>query len=222
MPATDSAMGASSGGMGAPSGGPDGRTTANPSILGLLAFGLTTLLFGLSNLPGPWNHSLAISLGGGFYANGHPVGTITTTITIFGGLVLILIGLLIFLKGSDTFWGTAFLGYGAFFTTIATLSGVIPFNYAVSAIALIWLLFTLTFLISSMKHGWVTFFFFLFLFVGYILLFVESWQEGAASKISGEEWGLIAGIWIVAGVIAWYLGTAKLTELTYSRKLLPT
>lgn len=215
------------GGLGAPSGGPDGKTTtAGPTILGLLAFGLTALLFGLTQLPGPWNHDLVTGTTTlpFLYLNGHPVASISGTIEVFGGLVLVLLGILmLWLYKSEVFWGTAMFGYGAFFVVLAGVTSTsAAFDYGTAAIALIWVLFTLTYLINSMKHGWLTFLFFLFLFIGMILLAVQYWQAGAASKISGEEWGAIAGFWIVAGVLAWYLGTVKLTELTYGRKLLPT
>jgi uncharacterized protein len=212
MPATDSAMGppmGSDSSSGAPGGGMANKM-ASPAILGLLAFGMTAILFGLSQLPKPY--------GNGFVG----FAGVQDTELILGGLVLILVGLIALWRG-HLFWGTAFFGYGAFWASWAAVTTLTP-GYATAAVAFIWLMFTLTFLISSFKHGWVTFFFLLFLFIGFILLVIEFWQWGSGgltTKISsGESWA-IGAIWIIAGFIAWYNGTAQLTEHTYGKKILP-
>jgi uncharacterized protein len=197
------------------SGAPGGKMTsdwASPAIIGLLAFGMTIILFGLANLPKPY--------GNGFVG----FAGIPATETLLGGLILVLAGIIGLLKG-HTYWGSAFLGYGAFWLSAAsgavTLTGVGAHGYGGAGFMFIWLLFTLTFLISSMKHGWGTFFFLLFLFVGFALLIVEFWQTGAANKISSGEMWAVGGEWIFTGVIAWYAGTADLTNHTYGRKVLP-
>ena len=95
------------------------------------------------------------------------------------------------------------------------------FGYGGAGFMIIWMLFTLTFLISSFKHGWGTFLGLLFLFVGIILLVIDLWQIGAGNTISsGEKWA-IGGEWIATGLIWWYGATAALTNHTYNRKLLP-
>ena len=212
MPAVDTAMGTPSGGMDSSSGAPGSKTTngwASPSIIGLLAFGMTTILYGLMNLPKPY--------GNGFvgYAG------IPMTDIVLGGLILILVGV-ISLSKNHTFWGSVFLGWGAFWGTWAIIGTA--HGYGAAGLAFVWLLFTLTFLISSMKHGWMTFFLFLFLFVGMILLVIEFWQYGAnptTTISSGEMWA-VGVVWIISGLIAWYLGTADLTNHSYSKKILPT
>ncbi len=206
MPASDSAMTS-------PMGGSDsskmGGGTASPSILGFLAFGLTAVLFGLSQLPKPY--------GNGFLG----FGGVTATDIAFGGLVVGIVGIILLLQ-NHLFWGIGFLGYAAFWWSASTLA-VAGLGYGPAGLAFIWLLFTLTLLISSMKHGWGSFFFLLFLLIGFILLIIEAWTAGASgvAKISsGEHWA-VGGEWIFLGLVAWYAGTAHLSQHTYGKKILP-
>jgi succinate-acetate transporter protein len=212
MPASDSAMSS-------PMGGSDsskmGGGMASASILGFLAFGMTAILFGLSQLPKP-------------YANGF-VGYsgVTGTDIALGGLVLGIVGIILLLQ-NHLYWGIGFLGFAAFwFTTSAsfttgTLLGGGPIAYGAAGFAFIWLLFTLTLLLSSMKHGWGSFFFLLFLLIGFILLIIEAWTAGGGfTKISsGEHWA-VGGEWIFLGLVAWYSGTAHLTQHSYGKRVLP-
>lgn len=219
MPATDSAMGPTSG-SDSSSGVPGDKKTnewASPAVLGMLVFGLTIILFGLSRLPHPYGSafgSLTIPVFGG----------VASTELYLGGLVLGLCGL-IGLRVGHHYWGSAFLGYGGFWFVIAVV-GLGSLGYAMAGLAFLLFLFTLTFLISSMKHGWGTFLFFLLLFVGTILLMIEFWQAGGLpwfdnSKISAGMMWAVGGEWIVTGFVAWYGGTAMLTNQAYGRKILP-
>jgi uncharacterized protein len=212
MPASDSAMGSPSMGMGSSSGTPGNSANnlaSNPAVIGLLAFGMTAILFGLSLLPKPYGNGFA-----GFSG-------VAETELILGGLVLILAGVIGILRGHP-YWGTIFLGYGAFWASLAYVGGIGGvLGYGASGFAVIWLLFTLTFLISSFKHGWGSFFGLLFLFVAFILLIIFYWQVGAATSISsGEHWA-VGGLWIATGLLWWYGATAMLTNHTYDRKILP-
>jgi succinate-acetate transporter protein len=206
MPAGDTAtMSGASMVSDASSGAKTTNGWASPAILGFLAFGMTIILFGLSKLPKPY--------GNGFVG----FAGVPATEAVLGGAVLGLVGLITLWKG-HLYWGSAFLGYAAFWITL-TESGT--FGYGSAGFAFIWLLFTLTFLLSSFKHGWGTFFFLLFLFVGFILLLIEFWQMGAGTKISSGEMWAVGGEWIFTGLIAWYAGTADLTNHTYNKRVLP-
>ena len=234
MPATDSAMGPPPG-SGSMSGAPDTKAneTHGPAILGLLAFGMMSILFGLSQLPGPYGSGFDAKTPVGFYTIWTPGATVTASMGLLGGLVLVLVGLIILFRGWGTYWGVAFFGYGAFWAIWAGVSPVVNnhilYGFGTAGFAFVWLMFTLTFLLSSMKHGWMTFLFFLVLTLSYILLVVEFWQWGAwanghppsATIIPGTELAAIGGFWILSGFLAWYLGTARLTEMNYGRKLLP-
>jgi len=232
MPATDSAMGTPSGGSDSSSGtgGKIASGTVGPSILGLLVFGMMSILFGLSQLPGPWGHGFstktAESLTVFFWL---PTGVVTTSLGLLGALVLALVGFICLWRGVDTYWGTAFLGYGGFWiawaTIVPNMANHTAYGYGTAGFLFVWLLFTLTFLITSMKHGWMTFFLFVFLFISVILLVVEFWTFGAngtTTTISGFELGAIGGLWIFTGFLGWYLGTARLAEITYGKKILPS
>jgi len=169
---------------------------------------MTAILYGLSLLPKPYGNGFV-----GYFG-------VTTTEGVLGGLVLIIVGI-ITLQQNHMYWGSAFLGWGAMWASWAYI-GAGALGYGAAGVAFIWLLFTLTFLISSFKHGWGTFFLFLFLFVGTILLVIEFWQGGARNSISSGEMWAAGGLWVATGVIGWYLGTAHLTNHTYSRKVLPS
>jgi len=218
-------MASPSGGSDMSSGAPAGSMAngwAGASILGFLAFGITAMLFGLSQLPKPYGVGFNVGL----------PGVTGLTDVVVGGLILILIGIIGLLRGHP-YWGSAFLGFGGFWAVWSTtgqglwaLIAAPPSSapYAIAAFAFVWMLFTLTYLLSSMKHGWFTFIAFLLLFVSFILLIVVSWQTGAATKApgvsSGEQWAL-GGLWIFTGLLWWLHGTADMTNHAYGRKVLP-
>ncbi|MGP8077308.1 MAG: acetate uptake transporter [Thermoplasmata archaeon] len=197
---------------------------ATPAVIGLMGFGLTTMLAGLSNLPAPYVNGFGTGAQGNWGVFGMAM--------VFGGLVQLIAGIIGLRKG-NLFAGSAFVGYGAFwiaFTSMLTiyapssllnpLANHVGF-YAIAAFAFVWMMFTLTFLINSMKHGWGIFFVFLFLFLAFILLVVKFWQLGAGDTIStGENWA-VGGIIILTGLTAWYVATAVLTNWNYGRKVLP-
>jgi hypothetical protein len=191
----------------------------SPSVLGLMGFGLTTMLAGLSNLPPPYVN--------GFLSSG-ATWVVFGVAIFFGGIAQLLAGFIGLRKG-NLFAGTAFVGYGAFWMAytvlVLTYGTVLGSNsaapYAAAAFFFVWTLFTLTFLINAMKHGWGIFFVFLFLFVSLILLVVKFWQTGAGDSISkGEDWA-IGGIITLTGLTAWYVATSELTNWNYGRSVLP-
>ncbi|MCL6408325.1 acetate uptake transporter, partial [Dickeya dadantii] len=79
------------------------NTLANPGPLGLMGFGMTTILLNLHNA--------------GFF----PLSSIILSMGIFyGGIAQILAGLLEYKKG-NTFGVTAFTSYGAFWLTLVAI-----------------------------------------------------------------------------------------------------
>jgi len=212
-----------SGSMSASTGAKATNGAAGTTIFGLLAFGIVSMLFGLSQLPGP--HGTAFDVGIGFPALWVTGPVVAASMTTLGGLLLALVGLVMLFRSQDPFWAVSFTGYGAFWaiwsgvssTTAAHLAG-----YGTAGFAFVWFLFTLTFLINSFKRGWMTFLLYLVVAIGFILLVIEFWQWGGATTvapISGDELGAIGGFWIVAGILAWYAGTARLTELNWDKRL---
>ncbi|HTT16109.1 MAG TPA: GPR1/FUN34/YaaH family transporter [Thermoplasmata archaeon] len=216
MPATDSAMaspmGSSESGTSAAMGQKWTSGWATPGILGTLIFGMITILTGLWILPHPY--------GDGFKAD-------VTGIAFMGyaaAALLLFVGVVAFLEGHQ-FWGTAFLGYAGFWGAWSYALhhfGWFGSGYGAAGFAFIWMLFTLTFLVSSLKHGWGAVFAFLLLWVAFVLLIIAFWQTGAGTHISNNEYWAIGGEWVFTGLVWWYGGLAQLTNHTYGKKILPT
>lgn len=201
-------------------------TASSVKVVGLLAMGLTLMLMGLGLLPPPYVN--------GFLGN----WAVAPTASGFGGVVLVLLGLIGLWKG-HVYWGSVFTSYGAFFSAwVGTylfysggLAGLLSggsggptpavFAYGLAGFTFVFLLLTLTFLVSSLKHGWLTFFLFLFLFISFVLWLVENWMFGAGNTVSHGQMWATGGITILTGLIGWYMATAHLTNWSYGRKFLP-
>jgi len=217
-------MQAEAGTGGAPSPPPAAEKSewwSNPAVVGLMGFGTTTMIAGLSNLPAPYVN--------GFNGNWVVYGMALA----FGGTAQLIAGLIALRKG-NLFAGSAFVGYGAFwiaFTLMLTsflpgaTSGV-PIGYGVAGFAFIWMMFTFTFFINSFKHGWGITMVFLFLLIAFILLVVKFWSLAASPTNSpflgsgADNWA-VGGVIIFTGFLAWYVATAILTNWNYGRKVLP-
>lgn len=200
-------------GAGASMASDKGDVGSNVKVVGLLAMGVTLILMGLGFLPSPYSK--------GFVA-GTTYWAATPTASVFGGGILVILGLIALYK-SHPYWGSAFVAYGAFFL-VWTMTVTVPFSvaaYGLAGFTFVFLLLTLTFLVNSMKHGWMSFFLFLFLFISFILWVVWYWMVGAGNTISDGQYWATGGLTIFTGLIAWYMGTAHLTNSTYGRKFLP-
>jgi uncharacterized protein len=192
---------------------------ASPAVVGLMGFGTTTMIAGLSNLPTPY--------GAGFGGNWVVYGMAIA----FGGIAQLIAGIIALRKG-NMFAGSAFMGYGAFWlaftlmlTTYVGQAGTgTPIFYGVAGFAFVWMMFTFTFLINAPKHGWGILLVFLFLFIAYILLVVKFYSiASGASTFNADasaNWA-VGGEIIFDGLLAWYVATADLTNWNYGRKVLP-
>jgi hypothetical protein len=205
---------------------------ASPAVVGLMGFGTTTMLVGLSNLPLPY--------GGGF-GNVNPAASPIAanwvaygTAIAFGGIAQLLAGFIALRKG-NLFAGSAFVGYGSFWlaftlmlnvwaTPGAGASGNPGLYYGLAGFAFIWMLFTFTFLINAPKHGWGLLMVFLFLFIAFILLVVKFYSLASGSTTfdadGAANWA-VGGTIIFDGLLAWYVATAELTNSNYGRTVLP-
>ncbi len=196
--------------------------SASPSTLGWLAFAAAFIMGGLANLPSPYGNSFGIHYGGGLY--GIAGSSLSTLVIYVGGLGMLLAGYLA-LRGSHQYRGSIWVIYGLFWIAYPIAGAAGNPAYSLAAIMFIFVLITLTFLISSMKHGWGTFFLFLLTFIAFILWTVQMWQIAPSSTMpgsfsSGESWAL-GVLLILAGLAAWFGATAELTNQTYGRKILP-
>jgi uncharacterized protein len=179
----------------------------NPAALGLISFGLTTILLSLINaglLPAAGEHvviPLAMALGG----SGQ----------ILAGIFEVKLG--------NTFGMTAFIAYGAFWWWFALLlvlghNGILDLKEAHSTIGaalMLWGLFTLLMWVSTFKLSRVLFYIFLTLWITFFLL-----GMGAMLAVPGlSQLGGIMGL--VCGILAVYGSFAAVANATFGRKVLP-
>jgi uncharacterized protein len=188
-----------------------------PAIVGLMGFGTTTMIAGLTNLPAPYSNG---------FANNWVVFGMAVA---FGGTAQFAAGLIALRKG-NVFAGSAFIGYGSFWwafvlmlTEYAGDAGTgTPILYGIAGFAFIWFMFTLVFLINAPKHGMVLTGVFLFLTIAFLLLTYKFWTLASGNTLStGADWA-VGGEIFFTGLLAYYLAMADLTNWNWGRKVLPT
>ena len=177
---------------------------ANPAPLGLMGFGMTTILLNLHNagLFGVGSMILAMGL-------------------FYGGIAQIIAGIMEFTKG-NTFGTTAFTSYGVFWLTLVFLLMApelgwweAPENGAMVAYLFMWGLFTLLMFLSTLRLNRAVQVIFLSLAVLFFLLAIRDATDS-------EVIGTIAGIeGIACGASAIYLAMAEVLNEYYGRTVLP-
>jgi hypothetical protein len=178
---------------------------ANPAPLGLLGFGMTTVLLNLHN--------------SGLY----PLGTMILAMGIFyGGLAQIFAGIMEFRKG-NTFGTTAFCSYGLFWLSLVFLL-VLPkmgwWNVSASKGAMMayffmWGLFTFLMFFGTLKLNKALQVVFLSLAILFWLLVItEATGSVAIKTITGIEG-------IFCGSSAVYTAIALIWNEIYGREVLP-
>jgi uncharacterized protein len=180
---------------------------ANPAALGLVAFGLTTVLLSLINA-------------GALPAGGEPV--VIPLALAFGGLMQIFAGAFEFRLG-NTFGMTAFLSYGAFWWWFAFLllfahNHLIDISAAgptVGVALLLWGVLTLYLWISTLRLSKVVFLVFLTLWVTFALLGLGAIRADAGLTHAGGWLG------VVCGALAVYGSFAIVTNSVFGRTVVP-
>ena len=178
--------------------------TANPAPVGLLGFGMTTILLNIHNA--------------GFF----PISAMILAMGIFyGGIAQVIAGILEYKRG-NTFGYTAFLSYGMFWLTLVFL--VVAPKWGITDktedgfmawYLFVWGLFTLFMFMGTVNKSPVLRFVFASLVVLFTLLAVRDWTGSALlGQIAGYEG-------IVCGASAFYLGVAELLEDVRGHKVLP-
>ena len=176
---------------------------ANPAPLGLLGFGMTTVLLNIHNA--------------GFF----PLDSMILAMGIFyGGLGQILVGMMCFKRG-DTFGTTAFTSYGLFWLTLVGLIVLPKLGFAASPAKFmgwylaLWGLFTAFMYVGSLCYPLAKQVVFGSLTVLFALLSVQ--------HFTGSEWlGHVAGFeGIFCGLSAIYFGVAQVLNAEYGREILP-
>lgn len=177
---------------------------ANPGPLGLMGFGMTTVLLNIHNA--------------GFY----PISAMVLAMGIFyGGMAQIVAGVLEFRKG-NTFAVTAFISYGFFWLTLVALILMPKLGWIeatphgfMACFLILWGIFTVFMFIGTLKGNKALSFTF---FLAAVLFFLL-----AARDITGSELiGRIAG-WegILCGLSAFYLAMAEVINEQFEERLLP-
>ena len=170
-------------------------TTANPAPLGLMGFGMTTVLLNLHNA--------------GFY----PLDTMILSMGIFyGGIAQVIAGIMDWKKG-NTFGTTAFTSYGLFWLTLVALLvmpkmgwGNVPDNTAMAAYLFMWGLFTGFMFIGTLKLSKELQFVFASLTVLFFLLALGDITGNAMLKtVAGYE-GVICGGSAIYAALSQVLG----------------
>src|SRR4030043_2074373 len=169
---------------------------ANPAPLGLLAFGMTTVLLNLHNA--------------GFY----PLDSMILAMGFaYGGIAQIIVGVLEFRKG-NTFGTVAFMSYGLFWWSLVvlvllpktSLAVEAPTKLALAAYFFIWGLFTLVMFFGTLKTNRILQTVFVSLTILFFLL--------TARELTGNA--LIATLagydGIICGLSAVYLGLAEVVN----------
>lgn len=177
-----------------------GEWWANPSVVGLMGFALTTMVTGL------------------YHALGFDAGPAVALAIAFGGTAQFVAGWIDLRKGS-IFGGSAFVSYGAFWWAFALIGWVLPMSGIDISVGGklaffgAWTLFTLSFCIAVLKVGKYLSVLFWLLLVAFLLL------DGFCLGLIPEA---VAGWEILfTGLVAWYIATATLVNTVHGRAVLP-
>lgn len=178
--------------------------TANPAPLGLMGFGMTTILLNLHN-------SGIFELGSMILAMG----------IFYGGIGQVIAGIMEWKKG-NTFGTTAFTSYGLFWLSLVALIVLpekevakAPANSAMVAYLLMWGLFTGVMFVGTLKLNRALQFIFGSLTILFILLALGDLSGNATIKhIAGYEG-------IICGSSAVYAGLAQVINELYRKEVLP-
>jgi len=185
---------------------------ANPAPLGLMGFGMTTILLNIHNAGGYGLGSMILAMG-----------------LFYGGFAQIIAGIMSFRKG-NTFATTAFTSYGLFWLSLVFLLvfpeigwGAKPEAGALSAYFFMWGVFTAWMYISTLKSNKVLQFVFASLALLFFLLaLMEAMKAGGASDSSIESLTHALGIeGIICGFSAVYLAMAEVANETHGKEVFP-
>jgi succinate-acetate transporter protein len=177
--------------------------TANPAPLGLMGFGMTTVLLNFHN------------------AGIYPLDSMILSMGIFyGGIAQIIAGILEWKKG-NTFGTTAFTSYGAFWLTLVWLFWLPKFGFnapnslSVGLYLFMWGVFTFVMWIGTFKLNRALQVVFGTLALLFFLLAIRDFAENATiGTIAGYEG-------IICGLSAIYAALAQVLNEVYGKVVLP-
>jgi len=179
-------------------------TTGNPAPLGLLAFGMTTVLLNLHNAGFFELNSMILAMG-----------------LCYGGLAQVVAGIMEWKKG-NTFATTAFISYGFFWLSLvallllpATGASKAPDATAMTAYLAMWGLFTAGLFVGTLKINRALQIVFATLVVLFFLLAIGDYTDAgpAFRHFTGFEG-------IVCGAAAIYTGLAQVLNELFGKTVL--
>jgi uncharacterized protein len=178
-------------------------TTANPAPLGLLGFGMTTVLLNLHNA--------------GYFE----LGTMIMAMGIcYGGIAQVIAGIMEW-KKNNTFGTTAFTSYGLFWLSLVVLVwtpasiATATSATALSAYLAIWGLFTAVMFVGTLRLNRALQFVFGTLTILFFLLAYAKYTGNAGlTHVAGYEG-------IVCGLSAMYTGLAQVLNEVFGATVLP-
>ncbi len=177
--------------------------TSNPAPLGLMGFGMTTVLLNIHN------------------AGVFPLDTMIMSMGIFyGGLAQVIAGIMEWKKG-NTFGTLAFTSYGLFWLTLVGLWILPKFDlqastpFAMGFYLLMWGIFTLGMFFGTLKANRALQFVFASLTILFFLLAIRDFS-------GNESIGILAGIeGIICGFSAIYASFAQVLNESLRKTVLP-
>lgn len=178
------------------------KSVANPAPLGLMAFGMTTVLLNLHN-------AQFFSLGAMIIAMG----------IFYGGIAQIIAGIFEF-KNGNTFGTLAFTSYGLFWLSLAAIL-ILPAigwadpatNTAMGFYLLLWGLFTGGMYIGTLKMNWSIRFVFGTLTILFFLLAIGYFLDSEGFMIIAGLEGIICGLSAMYAAFAQVLNEVHKTEV---------
>jgi len=183
---------------------------ANPAPLGLMGFGMTTVLLNLHNAGAYGLDSMILAMG-----------------IAYGGLAQVIAGVMEYKKG-NTFGTVAFTSYGLFWLSLVILKVFpamnlweTPSNYAMAAYFFMWGLFTFIMFFGTLKANRAIQFVFMSLAILFFLLTTKelmvAWNLAGIIEIS-----TVLGIeGVICGLSAVYTALAEVLNEAHGRTILP-
>jgi len=175
---------------------------ANPAPLGLMGFGMTTVLLNLHNAGVFPVESMLLSMG-----------------VFYGGVAQVIAGIMEFKKG-NTFGTTAFTSYGLFWISLASLIVIpelgwaaAPSKVAMAAYLIVWGIFTSFMFVATLKLNRALQVVFVSLAALFFLLAVAEFVA-PIKVIAGYEG-------VFCGLSAMYSACALVLNEVYERTVLP-
>jgi len=184
---------------------------ANPAPLGLMGFGMTTVLLNLHNADLFGLDSMILAMG-----------------IVYGGMAQIIAGIMECKKG-NTFGTTAFTSYGLFWLSLVILK-LMPKIYlggrqlwegsseiAMAAYFFMWGLFTFIMFFGTLRTNRALQFVFMSLAILFFLLTIRDalgWTSGLYPQLVGIEG-------IICGLSAVYLALAEVLNEAHGKTILP-